>query len=84
MGTIIESADDIDRFMAMAGPHTRLLLDTGHCTFGGAESSLTFTLCRDLLQLVARGKQSRVFRRAPRQQQPSQPRTDLEYRPKQD
>jgi inosose dehydratase len=37
MGTIIESADDIDRFMAMAGPHTRLLLDTGHCTFAGAD-----------------------------------------------
>ena len=36
MGTIIESADDIDRFMRMAGPYTRLLLDTGHCTFGGA------------------------------------------------
>ncbi|WP_182084421.1 myo-inosose-2 dehydratase [Aureimonas sp. ME7] len=37
MGTIIESADDIHRFMAMAGPNTRLLLDTGHCTFGGAD-----------------------------------------------
>ncbi|MBB3949069.1 myo-inosose-2 dehydratase [Aureimonas jatrophae] len=37
MGTIIESADDIHRFMAMAGPHTRLLLDTGHCTFGDAD-----------------------------------------------
>ncbi|SES47832.1 myo-inosose-2 dehydratase [Rhizobium sp. NFR03] len=37
MGTIIESAADIDRFMRMAGPHTRLLLDTGHCTFGGAD-----------------------------------------------
>ncbi|MFQ8432666.1 myo-inosose-2 dehydratase [Amaricoccus sp. W119] len=37
MGTIIESAADIDRFMAMAGPATRLLLDTGHCTFGGAD-----------------------------------------------
>jgi inosose dehydratase len=37
MGTIIESAADIDRFMEMAGPHTRLLLDTGHCTFGGAD-----------------------------------------------
>lgn len=37
MGTIIESASDIDRFMEMAGPHTRLLLDTGHCTFGGAD-----------------------------------------------
>lgn len=37
MGTIIESGADIDRFMAMAGPHTRLLLDTGHCAFGGAD-----------------------------------------------
>ncbi len=37
MGTIIESAADIDRFMEMAGPNTRLLLDTGHCTFGGAD-----------------------------------------------
>ncbi len=37
MGTIIESAADIDRFMDMAGPHTRLLLDTGHSTFGGAD-----------------------------------------------
>ena len=37
MGTIVESAADIDRFMAMAGPHTRLLLDTGHCTFGCAD-----------------------------------------------
>jgi inosose dehydratase len=37
MGTIVESPEDIDRFMAMAGPHTRLLLDTGHAYFGGAD-----------------------------------------------
>lgn len=37
MGTIIESAADIERFMQMAGPHTRLLLDTGHAWFGGAD-----------------------------------------------
>ncbi|WP_299651305.1 myo-inosose-2 dehydratase [uncultured Jannaschia sp.] len=37
MGTIIESASDIDRFMEMAGPHTRLLLDTGHAWFGDAD-----------------------------------------------
>ena len=37
MGTIIESASDIDRFMEMAGPHTRLLLDTGHAWFGGGD-----------------------------------------------
>ncbi len=37
MGTIIESSADIDRFMEMAGPHTRLLLDIGHAWFGGAD-----------------------------------------------
>ena len=37
MGTIIESAADIDRFMEMAGPETRLLLDTGHAWFGDAD-----------------------------------------------
>lgn len=37
MGTIIESASDIERFMAMAGPYTRLLLDTGHAYFGGGD-----------------------------------------------
>lgn len=37
MGTVIESEDEIDRFMAMTGPHTHLLLDTGHCTFGGGD-----------------------------------------------
>ncbi|MBR0939216.1 myo-inosose-2 dehydratase [Bradyrhizobium jicamae] len=37
MGTIIESGADIDRFMAMAGPHTRLLFDTGHAFFGGSD-----------------------------------------------
>lgn len=37
MGSIVESGADIDRFMEMAGPHTRLLLDTGHAWFGGAD-----------------------------------------------
>lgn len=37
MGSIIQSPQDIDRFMAMAGPETRLLLDTGHCLFGGGD-----------------------------------------------
>ncbi|MER0238010.1 myo-inosose-2 dehydratase [Fulvimarina sp. MAC8] len=36
-GTVVESADDIDRFMSLAGPDTKLLLDTGHCTVGGAD-----------------------------------------------
>ncbi|RFC63474.1 myo-inosose-2 dehydratase [Fulvimarina endophytica] len=36
-GTVVESAEEIDRFMALAGPDTKLLLDTGHCTVGGAD-----------------------------------------------
>jgi inosose dehydratase len=36
MGTIVESGDEIDAFMAHTGPATRLLLDTGHALFGGA------------------------------------------------
>jgi inosose dehydratase len=35
MGTVIESEAEIDRLMAMTGPHTFLLLDTGHATFAG-------------------------------------------------
>jgi inosose dehydratase len=35
MGTVIEAEDEIDRLMALTGPMTNLLLDTGHCTFGG-------------------------------------------------
>ncbi|MCJ9751234.1 myo-inosose-2 dehydratase [Neorhizobium sp. BETTINA12A] len=35
MGTIIESEAEIDRLMANTGPHAKLLLDTGHCLFGG-------------------------------------------------
>lgn len=35
MGTIVESEDEIDRLMETTGPHTKLLLDTGHCLFGG-------------------------------------------------
>lgn len=37
MGTIIEAEWEIDRLMAETGPHTHLLLDTGHCTFGGGD-----------------------------------------------
>ncbi|PWW02068.1 2-keto-myo-inositol dehydratase [Hoeflea marina] len=35
MGTIVETEAEIDRLMAETGPHTGLLLDTGHCYFGG-------------------------------------------------
>ncbi|WP_377292098.1 myo-inosose-2 dehydratase [Rhizobium sp. SG2393] len=35
MGTIVESEEEIDRLMANTGPSAKLLLDTGHCWFGG-------------------------------------------------
>lgn len=37
MGTVVQSPDDIDRFMAATGPATRLLFDAGHCVFGGGD-----------------------------------------------
>ncbi|WP_279479068.1 myo-inosose-2 dehydratase [Aureimonas sp. SK2] len=37
MGTVVESEAEIDRLMAETGPATKLLLDTGHAYFGGAD-----------------------------------------------
>lgn len=35
MGTVVETPEEIDLFMAHTGPFTKLLFDTGHCYFGG-------------------------------------------------
>src|SRR6188768_4139893 len=37
MGTVVESADEIDALMTATGPSVHLLLDTGHATFAGAD-----------------------------------------------
>jgi inosose dehydratase len=37
MGTIVQTREEIDRLMAGTGPATKLLLDTGHAWFGGAD-----------------------------------------------
>ena len=37
IGTIVESAADIDAFMVATGEAAHLLLDTGHATWGGAD-----------------------------------------------
>jgi inosose dehydratase len=37
MGTVVQSPQDIDAFMAATGPATKLLFDAGHCYFGGGE-----------------------------------------------
>ena len=36
-GTVVQSAEDIDRLMAATGPALKLLLDTGHASFAGAD-----------------------------------------------
>lgn len=37
MGTVVETPEEIDAFMAATGPATHLLFDSGHCTFGGGD-----------------------------------------------
>lgn len=34
MGTVVETPDEINAFMAATGPATKLLFDAGHCYFG--------------------------------------------------
>jgi inosose dehydratase len=37
MGTVVQSADDIDALMSSTQEHVRLLLDSGHARFAGAD-----------------------------------------------
>ena len=37
VGTVVETEAEIDALMAATGPATRLLLDTGHAAFAGAD-----------------------------------------------
>lgn len=37
MGTVVETEEEIDRLMDNTGPNLKLLLDTGHCLFGGGD-----------------------------------------------
>jgi sugar phosphate isomerase/epimerase len=37
MGTVVQAAGEIDRLLDATGPALRLLLDTGHATFAGAD-----------------------------------------------
>lgn len=52
MGTIVESAADIDAFMAATGPAAHLLLDTGHATWGGADPAELARKYRDRISHV--------------------------------
>ena len=57
MGTIIESREDIARFMDASGKSVNLLLDTGHATWGGSDPAelaatyrerITHVHCKDV------------------------------------
>jgi inosose dehydratase len=37
VGTVVETPEEIERFMQVTGPATRLLFDTGHCYLGGGD-----------------------------------------------
>lgn len=37
MGTVIQTAEELDRLMASTGPALRLLFDSGHCYFAGGD-----------------------------------------------
>ncbi len=37
MGTVVQTPEEIDAFMAATGPATKLLFDAGHCAFGGGD-----------------------------------------------
>ena len=47
MGTIVQSQDDIDAFMANTKAPTHLLLDTGHATWGGSDPAALARRYRD-------------------------------------
>ena len=50
MGTIVETPDEIDAFMAATGPATGLLFDAGHCRFGGGDPEAV--LARHIARVV--------------------------------
>ena len=66
MGTVVETAADIDRMLDGTGPEVELLLDTGHLTFAGGDpvamarkhaSRIAHVHCKDIRAAVlARSK----------------------------
>lgn len=64
LGTVVESQQDLDRFLKSTGPSVGLTVDTGHAVLGGVD---TLALIRDHPLRVAhvhcKGIRSRVFER---------------------
>ena len=49
MGTVVQTGEEIDWLMENTGPATKLLLDTGHCWFAGADPA---RIARDYMHRV--------------------------------
>ena len=63
MGTVVQTGAEIDRLMATTGSSVRLLLDTGHATFAGADPAalaqrhrahIAHVHCKDIRAAVMR------------------------------
>lgn len=52
MGTVVQSGTEIDRLMAETGPAVKLLLDTGHAVWGGADPATLASRYRDRIAHV--------------------------------
>jgi myo-inosose-2 dehydratase len=52
MGTVVQTAAEIDRLMAETGPAVHLLLDTGHATWGGDDPVRLAKAYRDRISHV--------------------------------
>jgi inosose dehydratase len=52
MGTVVQSEAEIDRLMTETGPAVKLLLDTGHAVWGGADPAALASRHRDRIAHV--------------------------------
>ena len=65
MGTVVETADDIEAFMTHAGPNTWLLLDTGHAAFAGIDPATLAERHMDrVVHIHAKNVRPAILRRA--------------------
>ena len=70
MGTVVQSERDIDAFVAHTGPAVRLLLDTGHARWGGADPAalarayrerIGHVHCKDVREAIMRQSNAGVW-----------------------
>ena len=71
MGTVVQTGPEIDRLMAETGPAVKLLLDTGHASWGGADPAVLARRYRErIAHLHAKDVRRDVMERANREDWP--------------